>query len=66
MYAASIFNEQEGHPQVCIYGCAVTGDNWKFLKLVGKQVFIDNKTYYLNELPTVRGVFYQIIKFYLT
>jgi hypothetical protein len=29
MYAAQIFNEQEGHPQACIYGCAVTGGDWK-------------------------------------
>lgn len=65
MYGAQLFNEQEGHPQDCIYGCAVTGDNWKFLKLVGKQVFIDHKTYYLNDLPKILGIFHQIVRFYI-
>lgn len=65
MYAAQIFNEIEGHPQNCIYGCAVTGDNWKFLKLVNNQAYIDNKTYYLNDLPKILGIFHQIIDYYL-
>ena len=65
MYAAQLFNEQEGHPQSCIYGCAMTDGIWKFMKLEGNQAYIDNKTYYLNDLPNILGVFHQIIKFYL-
>ncbi len=65
MYAAQIFNEQEGHPQTFIYGCAVTGGEWKFLKLEKKQVLVDINTYYLNDLPKILGVFHQIIQSYL-
>ncbi len=65
MYAAQIFNEQEGHPQPFIYGCAVTGGEWKFLKLEKKQVLVDINTYYLNDLPKILGVFHQIIQSYL-
>ncbi len=65
MYAAQRFNEEEGHPQPFIYGCAVTGDNWKFLKLEGKQVIIDTKTYYISDLPKILGVFHQIIQSFL-
>jgi hypothetical protein len=65
MYAAQIFNEQEGHPQPFIYGCAVTGGEWKFLKLEKKQVLIDINTYYLNDLPKILGVFHHIIQSYL-
>lgn len=65
MYAAQIFNEQKGKPQPFIYGCAVTGGDWKFMKLAGKQVFIDEKTYYISDLPKILGIFHHIIKLYL-
>lgn len=65
MYAANLFNEQEGHPMPFIYGCAVTADAWKFLKLEKQQVFVDSKTYYLPELPKIIGIFHQIIEKFL-
>ncbi len=65
MYAAKVFNEQEGHPQEMIYGCAVTGGEWKFMKLLHGQVFIDLNTYYLTDLSKIIGIFHQIIKLYL-
>lgn len=65
MYAAQLFNEQKGKPQPFIYGCAVTGGEWKFLKLVGKQLFIDNEMYYISDLPKILGIFHHIIKLYL-
>jgi hypothetical protein len=65
MYAAQLFNEQKGKPQPFIYGCAVTGGDWKFMKLAGKQLFLDNKTYYISDLPNILGIFHYIIKLYL-
>lgn len=65
MYAAQIFNEQKGKPQAFIYGCAVTGDDWKFLRLEGRQVTIDTKTYYLSDLPKILGIFHQIVQSFL-
>lgn len=65
MYAAQVFNEQKGKPQPFIYGCAVTGGEWKFLKLSGEQVFIDNETYYISGLSKILGIFHYIIKLYL-
>jgi hypothetical protein len=65
MYATQIFNEQKGKPQAFIYGCAVTGDTWKFLKLEQNKVYIDAKTYYLVELPKILGIFHQIIQSFL-
>lgn len=66
MYAAQLFNEQKGKPQNYIYGCAVTGGEWKFLKLSKQQIFIDDETYYLSDLPKILGVFHQIIQSYLS
>ncbi|SFF39990.1 hypothetical protein [Thermoflexibacter ruber] len=65
MYAAQLFNEQKGKPQAFIYGCASTGGEWQFLKLAGKQVLIDNKTYYLPDLPVILGIFHQIVRSFL-
>jgi len=65
MYAAQIFNERKAKPQPYIYGCAVTGDDWKFMKLEENQVIIDTETYYLSELPKILGVFHQIVNYYL-
>jgi hypothetical protein len=65
MYGAQIFNEMKGKPQNFIYGCAVTGDDWKFLKLEGNQVTIDTKTYYLSGLPKILGIFHHIIQSFL-
>ncbi len=65
MYAAQVFNEQKGKPQPFIYGCAVTGGEWKFMKLSGKQLFVDNKTYYLTGLSQILGIFHHIISLYL-
>jgi hypothetical protein len=65
MYAVQLFNEQEGHAQPFIYGCAVTGGEWKFMKLVGSKVTIDKKTYYISHLKQILGVFHQIIKSFI-
>jgi hypothetical protein len=41
MYAAQLFNEQEGHPHKVIYGCVTNAFSWCFLKLEGKDLYID-------------------------
>ncbi len=65
MYAANIFNEQKGKPQLYLYGCAVTGDDWKFMRLENNKVYIDTKTYYLSDLPKILGIFHQIVHRYI-
>ncbi len=65
MYASLLFNEQNNKPIPFIYGCAVTGDAWKFLKLEKNILTLDIKTYYLNDLPNILGVFDQIINMFL-
>jgi hypothetical protein len=65
MYASQRFNDEEGHKQPFIYGCVVTGGDWKFMKLVEKQIIIDKETYYLSDLTKVLGIFHQIIKSFL-
>ncbi len=65
MYASALFNEQEGHPMPFIYGCVVTAGEWKFLKLEGSTIYVDIKTYYLNDLSKIIGVFHYILNSFL-
>ncbi|TAE05212.1 MAG: hypothetical protein EAZ95_20010 [Bacteroidetes bacterium] len=65
MYASLLYNEQEGKPVPFVYGCAVTGGDWKFLKLEKNKVTFDIETYYLVELPKILGIFHQIIQKFL-
>jgi hypothetical protein len=62
MYGAMRYNELEGKPFPFVYGCAVTGDVWKFLRLEEQTVIVDTKVYYLPQLPQIIGIFHQLIK----
>ncbi|TAE49025.1 MAG: hypothetical protein EAZ44_01980 [Cytophagia bacterium] len=65
MYASMLYNEQKGKPVPYIYGCAVTGDVWKFLKLEKGKITLDTENYYLIELPKILGIFHQILNSFL-
>ena len=62
MLAAQLFNEREKNPISTIYGVVTSGTNWKFLKLQGKQVFIDLTEYYLNNLSKILGILAEAVK----
>ena len=61
MYASIRYNEMEGKPFPFVYGCAVTGGDWKFLRLENNTLTVDTKVYYLVELPKILGIFHQIL-----
>jgi hypothetical protein len=55
MVAAQQFNLRSGLKQP-IYGCVTTGSEWKFLKLVDQTLAIDQREYFINEVPLVLGI----------
>ncbi len=59
MLAAQIFNQEEGNEITNIYGAVTTGDIWKFMKLVGSELFIDLDNYYIKEINNILGILYQ-------
>lgn len=61
MYASMRYNEMEGKPFPFVYGCAVTGGEWKFLRLENNELTVDTEVYYLIELPKILGVFHHIL-----
>lgn len=60
MIAAQLFNEQKGNEIAAVYGLVTTGSIWKFIKLEGQQLFIDQEEYYLKELTKIMGVLLHI------
>lgn len=61
MVAAQSFNQQEGSNLTTIYGAVTTGSNWRFLKLEGQTVFIDQPEYYLYQIGKILGILLEIV-----
>ncbi len=64
MYASKIRNEEEGEPLEIIFGCVTNGRDWQFMKLENKQLLIDEKVYFIENLETILGIFQHIIDYY--
>lgn len=62
MYAAWLFNEQEGQPAERIYGIITTGNIWKFLQLEAKMVHIDRDEYHLQNLEKLMGILVHLVR----
>lgn len=56
MVAAQQFNAQEGNEIPVIYGIVTSGSEWKFLKLIESQVFIDWDEYHINYVDKILGI----------
>jgi len=64
MYAARLFNQEMDEPCETIYGAVTNGYDWVFLKLENDTILIDKERYFLNDLPTILGIFQFIIDQY--
>ncbi len=56
MVAAQQFNQMEGKQIPVIYGIVTSGSEWKFLKLIGNQVFIDLEQYFIKDVDKILGI----------
>jgi hypothetical protein len=63
LVGARIFNENKGVISDKIYGCVTTGNEWLFLMLE-KDLSIDIKIRYLNEVAEILAAFQYIIDAY--
>ncbi len=61
MVAAQIFNEREGAAQDVIYGVATTGIAWRFMKLEGSHLTLDQSDYYIAELEKILGILLHLV-----
>jgi len=61
MVAAQRYNKAQGKSTPTIWGCATTAGEWKFLKLIDRELYIDEKSYYIDKLDLLLGIFHLII-----
>jgi hypothetical protein len=61
MYAARLFNQQHENNIDSIYGIVTSGYDWLFLKLINNSLLVDNKRYFLNNLPELLGCWQKMI-----
>ena len=56
MLAAQRFNARRGAELPVLYGVVTTGSNWKFLRLSGSEVIVDEEEYYIQQPQTILGI----------
>lgn len=61
MFAASLFNERAGQPEMPIYGASTTGVHWQFFRLEGSNLSMDENDYYFSDLNAVAAILFQIV-----
>lgn len=61
MVAVQRFNLNAGQPTNPVYGLITTGTNWKFLKLDGKNLFLDQDEYGLGDADRILGILLHIV-----
>lgn len=66
LLGAKVFNEKKGVQLSKVYGCVTTGNEWLFMFIENKTIFIDSKIYYLNNIGEILAIFQYIIEYYKT
>jgi hypothetical protein len=56
LIAEHTFNEKNKDRFPHLYGCSTTGVEWRFIKLVGNDLYFDIQRYTIYELPELLGV----------
>jgi hypothetical protein len=56
MIAARLFNERKGDGAGAVHGIVTTGNNWKFLQLVGDTAYADRPEYHIKEIKHIVGI----------
>ena len=56
MIAAQILNAKSGLKDRVVYGCVTTGTDWKFLELSDRTLKIDQRDYFINEIPLILSI----------
>ncbi len=62
MVAIRLFNEREGTPLPAVFGCVTSGSIWRFLKLQGQALSIDQPEYYLRDVAKILGILVSIAR----
>jgi co-chaperonin GroES (HSP10) len=61
MKGAQVFNKKNNEKYETVFGVVTNGTQWIFMKLKGDTITFDDNEYLINDLPSILGVFQQII-----
>lgn len=64
MLGLRVFNLNNGYDDLIIHGATTDGKFWRFLKLEGTNLFIDETQYGSSDLPLLLGILQEIVNFY--
>jgi hypothetical protein len=64
MCGARLFNERENKFLPIIYGAVTDGNTWRFIRLERQIAYVDEQTYYLDNLPKLLGTLQWVVDFY--
>jgi hypothetical protein len=56
MLAAQKFNARRGTETPTIYGTVTSGSLWKFLRLTGTEVVVDEAEHHIDQIETILGI----------
>lgn len=62
MHAAALFSQKANAPVPAIYGVSTTGAQWKFLRLDGTTVTIDDSDYFIDHPDRVLGALTRVVE----
>lgn len=60
LVALRLFNQKDEAERSAVFGCATSGNVWRFLKLESDTLFIDRTEYHLSNLPAILGILVHI------
>jgi hypothetical protein len=63
LYAAHLFNLQEGRDIPVLYGCATDGVEWQFFKFENNTFYVEPRP--MTDLPQILGTWHWIIQFFI-
>lgn len=61
MKGAQVFNQKNNEKFDIVYGVITNGTQWIFMQLEGDTVTFDDNEYLINDLPSILGIFQEII-----
>lgn len=61
LIAARRLNELEGNSVRTLYGCSTTGTEWCFMRYEGNEFLLDERRYYLPQLPELLGALQAVV-----
>lgn len=61
LVAVQRFNRREGTEVATLYGVITIGDNWRFMRLVGRELTIDIREYLIADLAKLFGILLHVV-----